>query len=240
MAMIYKSKRSYKPKQAKKPRTKSTSKSREGRITKLNPRRGITGFPQELRTTLRYSDVVVLTSTVGSVSTYSFRLNSLYDPDFTGTGHQPYYFDQFAALYQRYCVKGAKITAKFSHIVNAINVTQPSGPTVVGITTDDDGAIATTITTAMEETNTTSDFLNNALGGNNVKTLSKTYSPMTDLGLSETNDSIVSAVNANPTRPWFANVWMAEAGLASPTSVAVKIEIVFDAVFSEIRNIAGS
>ena len=32
------------------------------------------------------------------------RMNSLFDPDQTGTGHQPYYFDQFAALYNRYTV----------------------------------------------------------------------------------------------------------------------------------------
>ena len=48
-------------------------------------------------------------------------MNSLFDPDFTGTGHQPYYFDQFATIYQRYTVIGSKLTATFTPIPAAIN-----------------------------------------------------------------------------------------------------------------------
>ena len=58
-------------------------------------------------------------------------MNSLFDPDQTGTGHQPYYFDQFAALYNRYTVLGSKLTAEFSLLPSAIATAQPSGPAVV-------------------------------------------------------------------------------------------------------------
>lgn len=34
----------------------------------------------------------------------AFRLNSLYDPDLTGAGHQPYYFDQLTGQYTGYRV----------------------------------------------------------------------------------------------------------------------------------------
>ncbi len=33
-----------------------------------------------------------------------YRLNSLFDPEFTGVGHQPYGYDQMAAFYNRYRV----------------------------------------------------------------------------------------------------------------------------------------
>lgn len=33
-----------------------------------------------------------------------YRINSLFDPDLTGTGHQPMYFDQIAQIYQKYLV----------------------------------------------------------------------------------------------------------------------------------------
>jgi len=37
---------------------------------------------------------------------YTFNLNSLFDPDLTGVGHQPYGYDQLAVLYNRYRVIG--------------------------------------------------------------------------------------------------------------------------------------
>jgi len=43
-------------------------------------------------------------STGGYGAEQSYRLNSLYDPDVTGGGHQPYGFDQVFALYNRYRV----------------------------------------------------------------------------------------------------------------------------------------
>jgi hypothetical protein len=44
----------------------------------------------------------------------SFRLNSLYDPDFTGTGHQPYAYDQITPFYTRYLVDEVDIKLTFS------------------------------------------------------------------------------------------------------------------------------
>ena len=54
-------------------------------------------------TKLVYTDTILLSST-GSVAfnTHTFRANSVFDPDWTGAGHQPTRFDQLAALYQRY------------------------------------------------------------------------------------------------------------------------------------------
>ena len=56
-----------------------------GSMPALSVNRGVRGFPTEIRTTLRYSDVVTLTSTANAVTNYVFRMNSLFDPDFTGT-----------------------------------------------------------------------------------------------------------------------------------------------------------
>lgn len=43
---------------------------------------------------------------------YAFRLNSLFDPNFTGTGHQPRGFDQMAALYANYCVYKVQVQVR--------------------------------------------------------------------------------------------------------------------------------
>jgi hypothetical protein len=51
--------------------------------------------------------------TTGGVANQNFRLNSLNDPDYTGGGHQPRFFDQLAALYQYYTVVGVTFKVTF-------------------------------------------------------------------------------------------------------------------------------
>lgn len=63
--------------------------------------RALHPLPQRYITKQKYSDTIVLTS---GASTYLFNLNSVFDPNRTGVGHQPYGFDQLAALYNRYRV----------------------------------------------------------------------------------------------------------------------------------------
>lgn len=70
-----------------------------------------------------YNDIVSLSSsTSGLASTpYVFSLNGAYDPDVTGTGHQPRGFDQWMALYKRFKVYKADVEIRFSVPTNATN-----------------------------------------------------------------------------------------------------------------------
>lgn len=54
--------------------------------------------------TLRYTQVTTFTNLTTVGSAQIFNLNSVFDPDRTGGGHQPYGFDQIAVLYNRYRV----------------------------------------------------------------------------------------------------------------------------------------
>jgi len=76
-----------------------------------------TPFPKVMRTTLTYAQPLTITQdTAGVAKTWSFVANSIYDPDATGTGHQPRYYDTFlgangsSAPYNRYRVFGSKIS----------------------------------------------------------------------------------------------------------------------------------
>lgn len=67
-----------------------------------------TGFPDKISTKLRYVERIAHNPAT-TYFTYMFTANSVYDPR-TGTGgHQPAYFDQYAAVYKRYVVTGMKI-----------------------------------------------------------------------------------------------------------------------------------
>lgn len=73
---------------------------------------------------LRYSDYFALTSTAGAVATYVFSCNGLYDPNITGTGHQPAGFDQMMLSYEHYCVTRSRIAITY------LNTSTTTAPTV--------------------------------------------------------------------------------------------------------------
>ena len=78
--------------------------------------RGLTGFPDQLVVKLKYTDQINLTNIVGYGS-YVYRMNSLFDPDLTGSGHQPLGFDQYAQLYRSFlcspCGKDSTFSSSF-------------------------------------------------------------------------------------------------------------------------------
>jgi len=93
-------------------------------------------FPARITKRLRYADTFSLTSTAGAVSTYVIRANDLFDPDFTGTGHQPMGFDQLMLWYNHFCVISSKITCTFTntssaHAICSIRVDGASTPITV-------------------------------------------------------------------------------------------------------------
>lgn len=67
-------------------------------------------FPAKITAIMRYSQTLVLDPAAGLTASNLFRANSIYDPDFTGTGHQPYGHDTYAQIYNHYNVRSAIIT----------------------------------------------------------------------------------------------------------------------------------
>lgn len=69
---------------------------------RVNVNRSLQPYSQRYLCRLKYNQTVVVNGT-GCLE-YQFNLNSIYDPDLSGTGHQPYGFDQLATVYNRYRV----------------------------------------------------------------------------------------------------------------------------------------
>jgi len=59
-------------------------------------------LPDRLTVKMRYVESVSLASAANH--SYNWRLNSLFDPNITGTGHQPQGRDEYAGFYGRYIV----------------------------------------------------------------------------------------------------------------------------------------
>jgi len=79
---------------------------------------------QTMRTAnLRYVEQITLVSTLSGLDSFTFSANNPFDPNITGVGHSAMGFDQWALLYNHYCVLGSKITVKVApKIIQATSV----------------------------------------------------------------------------------------------------------------------
>lgn len=200
--------------------------------TKAPPVMGVSrfgnyGFPDRVSTKMIYGDVVQLNLTGAQGFNYwTFRLNSLFDPDYTGVGHQPQWFDQYASVYKNYRVKGSKITVTFMPCTLDPGSTNTVGPYFVGATAcNASGLNATSVASLTEDINGSQGILVAKNGGNKV-VVTNTYSPLRDLGLDAYDNDLQAVTSSNPNAPWFCHVFAKDmfGGVASFVMAHVKIE----------------
>lgn len=65
--------------------------------------------PQQMKVALKYSSIYTITTTAGLSGDQKFRLNSLFDSDYTSAGHQVRGHDQWAFIYEKYRVDTCKV-----------------------------------------------------------------------------------------------------------------------------------
>jgi len=80
-------------------------------------------FPNRKTVALRYVESVAFDASGSSAAVNVFCVNNIYDPNYSGTGHQPMFRDNYATIYERYKVNYATITmvAMTTHKVNVIS-----------------------------------------------------------------------------------------------------------------------
>jgi len=113
----------------KRPRTRRGRPKRNK--TRISRAMTNTAFPSSKFCKMTYADNWTLTSTTGTPGGWIFNINSLFDPDQTGVGHQPYFYDQLAAIYNAYVVTACKIEITGSASSNAsVTLRSTTSPTV--------------------------------------------------------------------------------------------------------------
>lgn len=96
-------------------RKKSCSRPRRRRRTRKK-RRVRTGFPSRMAVSLPYSEIDLdIAAPANLAGSYFFRANDLFDPNQSGTGHQPRGFDQYMNFYKHFVVIGSRISVTFQN-----------------------------------------------------------------------------------------------------------------------------
>lgn len=191
------------------------------------------GFPKKMLMTHKYREIVDVTSTLGVINSHLWRCNGMFDPSFTGTGHQPMYFDQMAVLYDHYVVIGSKIrlsvtpkqaVADSSFICGFVN---------------DDSTITSTSLEAISEATQGKRIIQLPAGNNTVSFINMRWSAKKFFGGSIlSNPELQGTAISDPLeQSTFAFVAQSSGGTITYKVVA---EIEYIAVWKELKELASS
>lgn len=186
-------------------------------------------FPRKMRAILRYSQTFNLNPAMGGTAHQLFRATSIFDPDLTGTGHQPYGHDLYQQIYNHYKVVKA--------IIKVTSV-EGDGNAIFGVTMTDDSTVSTTYDTVREIKPT--KWL--AVGDSNQsQVLTQTYDAMQTFG-PDMQERLVGSFGINPAENSYFDVFMQAANGPGGTAQlhSFVASITYYTEFTELKDLGQS
>lgn len=187
-------------------------------------------FPAVKRAQLVYSTLTDIPITTGA-GVYQFSTNGLYDPNITGTGIQPLYFDQIMAIWNHYMVESSYIEIQpvFDDAAHSI---------VMALYIEDDTTTSSSIAGAMMRPGAVSDCINTF--GSTTTTLRIGWNLKRAFGnVSQNSGPFRGDASKNPDEQQYFTVFVNDKNLIA-SNLTVRVRIVFNAVFTEFKTIATS
>lgn len=222
---------------------RSRRRKRRARKRRTQPRiqKALGGFPASQIVKLTYAQEVTLDSTAGFFAENTFRLNSIFDPDFTGGGHQPMNRDIWGVIYGHYTVLSTKMKATYAGNATAANVI----PNYYGLILDDDGAGTSPYTAATDVfENPNASALTWRIAGvmgqgshpDKNAGLVKHFSAKKFFGVDKPQDGAAYGANigSNPAKGAFGTVWTTGVGEANGGSVVILVQIEYTVLFDQL------
>ncbi len=187
---------------------------------------------------LYYEMQIPLAGASGILDTHYFSANAVYDPDITGTGHQPIGFDQAMLFYEQWVVLSSKITVSFYN--NAAAYTRvgvflnpdTNNPTIYGVM--ENGYMRSNVVSGT------------AIGAeHNQKVVSLSCDSVAYFNSKTRNehmmrDTFTGTAAANCTEQVYYGLFAFCAASATTTEVYADVEISYDVRFWEPRKLASS
>lgn len=195
------------------------------------------GFPKSKLVKLRYVEQISLDPGLGGFSVSEWRANSVFDPNLSGTGHQPMGFDQWSEIYERYTVVGSKINVQYAPI--AVSSVAPGffGVSLYNLSGQLTSVYAGNVDAIMESklSGYTSTMAGNANSTAIVTSLTRRFSAKKFFGKANVlDDPDLGAVNTNnPANSAYFGVWYASSGGNDPGIANFKVMIDYIVLWHE-------
>lgn len=191
----------------------------------------------KLKVMTRYSDRAfnLNPGVGGTCAVQVFSANGLYDPDITGTGHQPIGFDQYMTMYDHYTVIGAKIRVFFEN-------TDSTYSQLCGISIQDNATASTDSRVYIENGATKQKFMSVKGSSRDVVTLTHQVGIGKFMGRRSilTEDDFRGDVSSNPTEQVYFHVWASPQAAADSANVNLIVQIDYIAILTEPKLISLS
>lgn len=197
----------------------------------VSARTGVLGLKDRTFAQLKYNEVVQW-NPGAATGNYQFNLNSLFDVNRTGSGHQPYFYDQYSTFYNRYKVHGCKWFVRLSGCNTLCKVTVvPSNSTTAPVDNTDATEMPYAKSTMIAQ-NTTPIFEKAIKGYVGMKKL---------YGRKELENKDEALVSASPSETAVLNINAYSAdGSTTVSSLNIDITLVYYCEFFDRLNVVGS
>lgn len=179
-----------------------------------------------------YSETITISGISGAMGDYVYRINSLYDPNYTGTGVQPLYYDQWTYMYSNYLVNAVAYELTYytaNTVPSQLCVLMARAPTISGMTN------ITDVTTK----NMASKII--LITPDNSTALAKGYAKINAImGVNKKeyadNPEIYGAVyNANPTEPAYMHILAQAMDYTSSISITLNVRLKFYCQLNQLQ-----
>lgn len=187
--------------------------------------RPISGFPLSQTVKLRYVAGLLMNPAQGLSEVWVIRANSLYDPDLTFVGHQPYGHDQWKDIYNHYSVQSAKCTATFM----SSSSTPANACASCSITLKDDfTADIAPAKTSEESGRAAYKCISSSSGSGAMATISKSFNAKRFLASFNRNSNFNrAAFGSNPTEGAFFHIKISPI-IPTQTSIGTYVQVTVD------------
>lgn len=188
---------------------------------------------------LRYCEFFNIDGGVNSVSAYVFRANDLFDPNLTGTGHQPHFFDQYMGMYNHFTVLGSKISA-----TGTVYATSASDSVIFGVQLKASSTVdQTSPVYVLEQGHTKWKQLTSDSGSDKSRTVTQNYSAKRFFNVMNPIDEhdLRGDVATSPTEGAYYHVICGGVNTSdNPTAINVRVTIDYVVMLTEPKSVGES
>lgn len=216
------------------PRRKMIRRKRWARKPRVNVNRALQPVAQRYICKQKYSETI----TTDANGLYTINLNSVFDPNRTGIGHQPYGFDTMASLYNRYRVISCGWRIHANAVPGVANFMVAAMPA---------NEVLTILSTSEWRENPRAKYVMASAGGNVPVLKGKTYIPSL-VGRTKfqymADDRYQAQVTASPNELAILNIATAAIGAGfsgeSTNSGTVHLVLEYTVEYFDVKHLAQS